>query len=148
MRKAISITFILLANLVILAHVVIPHHHAEQGFASCDLWHHNHTDDSGSCVHFTETVSRTNNCDSHKCLNIEDCLLEEIYIRFANHGHVHQITDSGSGHPLLLLYFSSGNNVQIEPGNNLKPFLRKPYLESFYALDFTQSKGLRAPPFC
>ncbi|MDO5522661.1 MAG: hypothetical protein Q4G48_01295 [Bacteroidia bacterium] len=148
MKKAISITFILLANLVILAHAVVPHHHVGTCVEICDAWHHNHADTANRCVHFSGDFSQSNHCNSHKCLSIEDCLLEEIYIRFVNHGHVHQLTDSGSEYPLLLLYSSLGSNVLLQSDNYFLPFRQKPPSESLYILDFSQSKGLRAPPFC
>ena len=148
MKKAIGIGLLLLANMVLLVHTVIPHHHAGQSFNSCEISFHKY-DAAHHCKHFTgKTIASENDGHAHNNFSLEECLLDNIYVRFVNHSHVFQANESDTDADFLLLYFASENPVQVKSDYAALPFRRKPYLESLYTSLIAQSTGLRAPPFC
>ena len=146
MKKAIGIGLLLLANLVLLVHAVIPHHHHNPLFNSCIISFHQH-DAVHHCQHLqSKATTSENDENTHRNLSLEDCLLDNVYIRFVNDNHSIQGNESNIDfQPLFLL---SDNSIRIESDFTPLPFRQKPHSESLYTSHITQSKGLRAPPFC
>ena len=137
-----------LANMVLLAHAFIPHHHPFS--ESCSISYHQ-SDAVHHCRHLDSKANFSeNDRNAHRELGLKDCLLDNIYIRFVNDNH----TCQPGGHdvdsdPLFsLLYFPADYSNRIEPDSMPLPFLEKPYLASLYTGHIAQSKGLRAPPSC
>lgn len=147
MKKAVGFLFILLANIVLLAHTVIPHHHNRNDVDSCNLWHHKLAGDAGKCCHFHTPQTDPGKENEPPVLSFEECLLDRIYIRFANHSHTLEPTDSDPGLALFLFYLP-GRLVAIQPVDRPLPFRQKPYPQSCYSHSVARSAGRRAPPFC
>ncbi len=149
MKKAIGTGLLLLANIVLLVHTVIPHHH--NPFPnSCSISYHR-SDPAHHCRHLeNRAVTSENDRSAHRNLTLEDCLLDNIYIRFVNNNHTIQTSEQGPDIDLqfLQLYILTDNSIRIGTDYTPLPFREKPHLESFYTSHITQSKGLRAPPCC
>lgn len=141
MRKAISVFFILLANMVILAHTVVPHHHHNKVFASVvSLF-------DGDAQHKSEhhhgTTHHHNDTDKS-----EECLINEVYVatfRVQDDAEIAQpLHINLDWHPLFAITsFSSGIPIL-----QAFSFRQKPYIELIHPIFITHSSGLRAPPFC
>ena len=146
MKKAIGIGLLLLANIVLLVHAVIPHHHHNLLLNSCTISFHQY-DAIQHCQHLQDkNIVPENDENTHRNLSLEDCLLDNVYIRFVNDNHSIQGNESNIDfQPLFLL---SDNSIRIESDFTPLPFRQKPHSESLYTSHITQSKGLRAPPFC
>lgn len=137
-----------LANMVLLAHVFIPHHHPLS--ESCSISYHQ-IDAAHHCRHLDSKANFSeNDRNAHRELGLKDCLLDNIYIRFVNDSHTLQPGghDTDSDLPFSLLYLPADCFGRIEPVSTPLPFLRKPHLSSLYIGHIAQSKGLRAPPSC
>lgn len=142
MRKAIAVSFILLANMIILAHAVVPHHHHNKAFAVIvslldssasehDSGHHHH----GATHHHDGNQS-------------EDCLINEVFVttfRAQNDDGAVQppLHIDLDYHPLLAVARPSGT-IPLQA----LPFRQRPYIELIHPIFITHSFGLRAPPFC
>ena len=120
-KKTIALSFLLFAGTTLLAHAFIPHHH--------------HDDD--------HPISQ---CDAtqHRCVN--DCSLENIYVKFDNDKPVFQVFDFNFN--LLSYFFTLLPDYSILPVtiNIGLPFRQNPYLSSYRTGYVSQSIGLRAPP--
>ncbi len=150
MKKAIGIGLVLLANMVLLAHAVIPHHHHDQSVESCSVSFHQH-----EAVHHCQHLKSTNTFyentgNAHRGLSLEDCLLENIYVRFVNDNHTTLTNEPDLETDIHFSQFftSPDNFIRIESDSPPSIFRQKPHLESLYANHAAQSFGLRAPPFC
>ena len=140
MKKAITLSFLLLANTVLLVHVAIPHHHHNKA-AVCILAIHGagnkempkHTPDSGCQQHDNES-------------EIEECPLKEVYVRFENNKLLVDVSlENDFQYPVLLFSFSPMDRITDLKG---LPFRQNPYLLPCYTDHISQSLGLRAPPVC
>ncbi len=146
MKKAIAFIIILLANVMMLAHIFIPHHHHNQLPVAVLVDCHDHDNDKHEHHHHNQTDSNNESKHSTSQDNFEDCLLFKTVIRFCD--------DSQPIQTIVQLdypgYFDclppSINDIEItDYGNQFYP---KPFLQSYYTNFITQSLGLRAPPFC
>lgn len=148
MKKAIGIGLLLLANIVLLVHAVIPHHHHDQLFNFCDITFHQH-DAINHCRHLQSTGTFSeNDKHTHRGLGLDDCVLDDVYVRFVNDDHRIYVDESHIDFPSSLLCSLPYNPIQIKAAFTPLPFRQKPHLESFYTNHITQSTGLRAPPYC
>ena len=136
MKRAIAISFLMLATITIVAHAVIPHHHHAQIPVAFATAHH----------HDTHEHDSTHNCDcnTHEHCNFEDCLLFNTIVRANNETQIKQFTDFAYA---ALPLFSVYSTPDIDNAFGL-PFRQKPYLISYLTEYISQSLGLRAPPVC
>ena len=123
-KKAISLSFLLLVSIVILAHAVIPHHHHRGISFILEATYPEHDD-----------------------LN-ENCLLSNIYVKKSNNKQTFQLYDSDyDPFPCILTLFLDNSTYQIKNNVSLL-FRQKPYLHSNHTEFIARSAGLRAPPVC
>lgn len=160
MKRRISMLMILLANILILAHAVVPHHHHNKVFVaivnildhdSQDIFNHEH----GHEHHHDGETNHHNGSTHHHDNNNEDCLLTEAEAAatlkiLADDGiswSVDTLQDNDDGSLILLaaigLYELSFTPVFSE--DNVR---RRPYVASGHTDFVARSKGLRAPPVC
>ena len=138
LKRAISLSFLLLANMLLLAHLVIPHHHHEKT-GMCFL---RHCQDSNEAHHHqhqdTQAHQHEGNAASDKCS------LDNAYAPANNHK---KITGSAA-HNKYDCSFLITNNLRIQEflESTLKTFRLKPCVLSVYTDYIVQSLGLRAPP--
>ena len=140
MKKAIALSFLLLAGTIILAHAVIPHHHHDT-FAVCfSTTHCTDCEEEPEHSHDSDRDRHNDGCNPEECI-----LLKEMYVRFDNNNlFVGSSLDSDISCPVLFL-LSVSPMVDITGLENL-PFRQNPLI-SYHTDYVTQSLGLRAPPF-
>ena len=153
MKKTIGIPLLLLANIIILAHAIVPHHH-HNGivFSICiflsdneDLeYNHAH---SQPCTHYY-----CHNSENHEHDEVfsDNCLLNDLYLPTNNDKQLlsSDDTDVINYSDYFLLFDVVPNQIiEIQDYGNL-PFRQKPYLTSSYDYYVTHSLGMRAPPVC
>jgi len=127
MRKKVAIGFLLLANIVLLAHTVLPHHHHSDG-AVCFF--------VNSC---NNDVSHDNENHHNRC---EGCnLLNNVFINQQT-GQDHLKYEPAS-HPVL--FFTPYNNIDLSQKISFS-FEYIPFLTSLYSSAVLRTCGLRAPP--
>ena len=143
MRKAIAILLILSANIVLLAHVMIPHHHHDN--IACFVIPVEEEHDN-CCDHDTDHKAQHESNSSDDCCILNDLLAIipdgykqenfnfEFIFREINFGI--EASDIN-----FLAENTTFNKFHIA-------FRVKPYLENSYEVFATQSLGLRAPPAC
>jgi hypothetical protein len=123
LKRAISLSFLLFVNMVILAHAVIPHHHHD----GIPVVAAHQEDDSNKPNHNTE----------------ENWLLTIVKARLGNEKQVCQSNDFHFDFlPRLLTLFSDDTIPQI---NEIE---HHPYILSYHTEFIARSLGLRAPPVC
>jgi len=127
--RKISLSFLMLANAILLAHAVIPHHHCDE-----------------MCIASTATAHHGHDCDLQSHKDIKFCSLTIIYAKFDNEKTVSQSYHSDFHlAPFIFALLPNYSLPQIENDAGL-PFRQKPYLLSYLTEYTSQSIGLRAPP--
>jgi hypothetical protein len=135
MKRVTALTFLLLANIIMLAHIFVPH---------CDY--------NKISVNIPLSVIQSendNNCCACKAFHHShdtdiECLLSQIYARLENDDKPTALADF-----ILLSYpFVSVNNFIPTTNTEFLSIQYKPYLLPHYCAFIFQSKGLRAPPAC
>ena len=142
-KKGACITVLLFANLVLLAHAVVPHHHhAKTGICLLDSHCEDHSEADN---HASPTSEQDETPFSEEC-----CLLNNnVYILVHNpiknvcRTHVNCDCEKDS-------YTLASNTFDIQDfvDNVGIHFRQKPYVPLFYSEYTSQSMGLRAPPVC
>ena len=140
-KKAISLSFILLANTIILAHAIVAHHH-DGMFKMAVAIHHEHEHDCDS-----DDAQPVDSCNDPFCHgDISNCVLSSFCMSVGDDKPVIPIHDFDFNLlPCLLTAFTGCAIPPIIEDIGL-PFRQKP---CFYNTDYiSQSFGLRAPPVC
>jgi len=147
MKKAIGFLFLLLANLALLAHTVIPHHHPDAHHISiCSLL-------AADDAHNSHCSHHDINGQEHGANGLGDgCLLNGLYIRVTS-GHNSTPSDEDqasndhtvTGYPFIYFVVNPATVLRDDGG---RPFRHRPFLLSSYPQYVTCSVGLRAPPVC
>ena len=141
-KKAAALSFLFLAVTIMMAHVIIPHHHHD------------------GLVFFMATACHDRNCNSHDAQSeddscdyplchdgIENCELATIYVKFDSDWRLLQLHDCDFKLlPCIFTLFSDDHTPPLDIDIGL-PFRQNPYLLSLTEYIF-QSYGLRAPPVC
>jgi len=127
MRKKTAIGFLLLANIVLLAHAVLPHHHHNDG-SVCFFVNSCNKDVSG------DNENHQNRCD--------DCsLINNVFIN-QQQGQDH-IKYEPASHPVSFII--SDNHIDFKQLTSFS-FENIPFLTSLYSSATLRTYGLRAPP--
>jgi len=150
-KKAIALSFLLLANIIILAHAAVPHYHHNQIPVALNVFHHEHNDATHGHHHHhhpDDTAPVEHNENAHSHAQIEDCLLEKTFTRIGSDRQSLQTLDwDFSQFPCLFSILTSNSIPEIYDDIGLA-FSQKPYTLSHHTNYITQSLGLRAPPVC
>ncbi len=154
-KKVISYGFLLLANIILLAHAVIPHHHHNGGITLyiCYFLPSNHTEEHRHNLYHSHADGHCHVADNHSHeRDISDyCLLNSPYIR-ANQNRQENVTSSNWDSPpdTSLSYpcdcAACQAIIPIDYGNG--PFRHAPYIPFSHCSYLAHSTGLRAPPVC
>jgi|AGTN01.2.fsa_nt_gi hypothetical protein len=147
MKKAISIVFLLLATIAILAHAVVPHHHHdgiavalfESHCTDCSESHHD--DHDHECNHEANPHQHENDN------TLEQCALNKVYIRSDSSPKIINLVSFDCGQSLLFILSRIIDKLGLANEVGL-PFQQKPYIESYHVIFSSNSIGLRAPPVC
>lgn len=151
---------ILLANMLILTHAVVPHHHHNKVFVAIvnvldddvrDLFNHEH----GYSHHHDGDNDHHDGPAHHHNGDTEDCLMSEAEAAAALKI---QTDDSGGGFfvPLLdnedaqLIWLAAIGLYELSftPEYSEDNVRRRPYVARGHTDFVARSKGLRAPPTC
>jgi hypothetical protein len=133
-RKTTAIIFILLANIILLAHAVLPHHHHDQQV--CLSLSHNHrsnNDYPADCTHENGSGSPVSNC-----------ILKQLVIVPANQARIEPVVLYLENFTYCFI-LQTGNLFELQSAELVRknPYPKDvPIFQSF--LDYSQ--GLRAPP--
>ena len=150
-KKAIALSFLFLANAVMLAHAVLPHHHHGGLVYFMATAHHQHDCDHYHCDHHhcNDAQSEDGNSDYTPCNDdIEDCELATIYFKFENQRRTFQRSDFDFDlFSFDFALFTDNHTPSIDDDIGL-PFRQNPYLLPCHLEYISQSLGLRAPPVC
>ena len=143
-HKVIQLSFLLLANIILLAHAIVPHHHHEdEGLCffetRCPM-------DEEACSgenHDTQTAHHEHNQfpSSDQC-----CLIDNAYAPAIN-----EIKTSCSQHEKCDCRYTLISNILYTCDTCDEPiihFRQNPSVPHFYSEFIAQSIGLRAPPAC
>ena len=143
-KKIVCISALLLANVLLLAHAVIPHHHHQEDavvcfldthYEDCEEAHSHEQCDNQIYKHETPPVSE-------RC-----CIVDNVYIHADNNikttSRSHTTGDCGQ-----ILYVLILNDLDIQGfiANTIRHLRQNPYVPLFYSEFIAQSIGLRAPP--
>jgi len=124
-KRAIVLSFLLLANTIILAHGIIPHHDHE-GVPYILLIAKQHDD---------------NRADNH-AEDAKSCILSNVFTRLNNNREIFPLQNIDFNMlPCILTLYTDSFTPKIN-GKNCFTFIQKSYILSFIA----RSSGLRAPP--
>ena len=140
MKKGIALTFLILANTIILVHAAIPHHyHKGIPYLATSAHHKNE-------VAFN--FNYTQPADMRPLIpldeeNIDNCSFATFYLRSENDKQVLELIDFNFNQTQSFLFLFSIPEIVKFAG---LPFRQKPYIQSCHTQFFTQSSGLRAPP--
>jgi hypothetical protein len=136
MKKAVSIFFLLLANITLLAHAAIPHHHhLSEPTAMCTA-QHEHPDATHP------------NGETQENAGVEACSISLVYTQTNHTKPVIQSLAAKFQPAVCLLFLCPDCSITQILAFSGRPLRPKPYL-SFSSTEFiAQSTGLRAPPAC
>ena len=138
LKRAISFSFLLLANILVLAHVFISHHHHHDEIEACVVPHcedahhcHEHQQHEHENNHFPDKCCidiypPANNNIKHTCRSHKNCDCGQVFFALiATPLYTHDFVDDTIIH-----------------------FRQNPFVPLFYSEFISQSLGLRAPPAC
>ncbi len=160
MKRRISMLMILLANMLILAHAVVPHHHHNKVFVAIvnildhdaqDIFNHEHGHDH----HHDGDNDHHNAPAHHHDGDSEDCLMSEAEAAAALKIH----TDDGGGWSIAPLQDNDDGSfiliaaiglyeLSFTPEYSEDNVRRRPYVVRGHTDFVARSIGLRAPPAC
>jgi len=128
-----------LANLLLMAHIAIPHHHHQDDevcfFVShCQDSNEDHHNHSSPCEQEGNPIS--GNC----------CFVDNVYLLADNNLKINCRSHINC-HCKQILFAPVPAIFNLED-DTVFYFLQKPYVPIFYSEFISQSIGLRAPPAC
>lgn len=137
MKKITAYIIILTANIILLAHAVLPHHHHQlQICIEGSHCHHHHAPEPIDTSH------------DHEGENSADCLLKQLIIFPSNHAkQACRCTDLTDGHFLVLDWHAIEMQQEQESMAILEATdLEFPSIVISYSHLLASSSSLRAPP--
>ncbi|MGE0020795.1 MAG: DUF6769 family protein [Draconibacterium sp.] len=136
-RKTTAIIFILLANIILMAHAVFPHHHHDQQ-VFLNLSHCQHTNNDSS----THPADCTHEHDSSS--PVTNCILKQLVVVPANQGRIEPVVLYLENiADCFILHSGYSDELQCTELFRINPYPKDVPLFQTY-LDYSQ--GLRAPP--
>ena len=143
MKKVLSISMMLCATMVLLAHAVVPHHHHDNAacFISPVEEHDHHC-----CDHDGELPKEKDDHGKEEACLLGDflALIPDGY-KQENYNVEHPNNDIPASLLALLVVHSEENNTKSRPPT---AFRQKPITDSSYELYIVRSLGMRGPPSC
>ena len=150
MKKAITLSFLLLANIIILVHTFVPHHRHNQISFTLDASSGKLCDDATYeyCCDDDIMITQQEGNSHHHHHTLKECVLESAttFTRINDNKRTFQLFNFN----LLSVLFSlpSEHSLFRITDNVGAPFRQKPYLQFYYIEYLSLSLGLRAPPIC
>jgi hypothetical protein len=146
MKKTIALLFILVANIILVAHAVIPHHDHENMLICFIVSHCSDLSDAHSetdCETPAHHTNQDNDC-SDKC-----CCIDTVFDPSDNKERTICCTHSKyeCQHTSYIL-IASTIDLQAFRYDSFFSSPNKPFIVSCHIDYISQSQGLRAPPAC
>ena len=144
-RRVVAISLMFLANIVLLAVTVVPHHH--HGDMICFTVSHccGHEHDT-DCSHNEHNPSHAHEHHGDAgCCNVEEWLLPNIEPN-DKHSYFCYCVTCDSGHDLFISIIPQF--LEFSSQTECLPFRQAPFEETYISVYVSQTLGLRAPPFC
>lgn len=148
MKRAISILILVCANLILLAHSVMAHHHHD-GIAVdimvCSEEDKHHSKDIEGQQH--NHSEHTENHHKHSEYPIlESCFLDNAlpFSTVKSQKYDKAVDDTDTLYPLLAIIRDSSNKIILQG----KQIGHRSYLLFSHSFLITHSNGLRGPPIC
>jgi len=142
-KRLLTLSLLLLANILLLVHGVLPHSHHDGivCFSLEEIMHQHHCsdnhDDVGHCCCEHET-------GNHHHANYEDCDLKDVVLRQVNDSHNDIIPCPNCLSLMYVIYLPNEFYFDIpESGRWLQ---EKPYVNNYIPPFVGSAKSLRAPP--
>lgn len=144
-KRFIAISLLFCANLILLAHSIVPHHHHNGIVVSLQLesrYEHNNNDEH----------NHHHDCDHHdshdhsKDSDSEHCLLYNLLTRFVISSKENSDTGAVDMHFTLWHALCPGQPQLVALES--RRIKHRPYLLFQYTVPDITSNGLRGPPFC
>lgn len=143
-KKIFVISFLLIANVILLAHAVVPHHEHDNMLICFFDSHCEDCTDTHDDTDCNTPAHHENNCSSGKCCTI-DSIFDPTDNKVKTVCHAFTKCDCTQTHYILI---SGTLDLQDFVDDTLHLFLYEPYIVSFHIDCFSQLHGLRAPPAC
>ena len=143
MKKTVALSLLMLANIFLLAHAVLPHHHHDDGGICFVNAHHRDCDDEH---HDTPTHQHEQEGNlAGKCCYIDVFFIPAHNLTLKSTCHIHSHCDCDH-----VLEATTPNTINIQDfvDKTLIDFRHKPFLVAYHTGYISQSLGLRAPPAC
>lgn len=132
MKRALTFIILLIANIVLLAVTIMPHHHHDKSLDICLL-----ECQIGSCCNIDESTN-DHSCSDHQDTGCsEQCVSRQEFVKATT-------TDFSSSFPIILFLLITTSFLLTIDCSALV-FRQKPYILSYISC-IVQSTGLRAPP--
>ena len=140
MKRAIPLSFLLFANVILLAYLVVPHHHHEKtGACFADFL----CKDGNEKHHHEPTNKHEKNSFPEQC-----CF--DVYVLTGNNTkpacRFHKKCDCGHHLPYATILTTLYTCDFVD--DTVIYFRQNPFVPLFYSEFISQSIGLRAPPVC
>lgn len=154
MKRVTAIIFVLLANISLLAHAVIPHHHHDRmavaivDMVATEQVHHEHShDDSHSHDHHSHYHHSHNHHDNHQHgSQSEECLISET-LAILTRSQEFSFGDDGTDDTQQNIYFAVCEGATL-PELPEVTILFTTYRATIPPGVDVSAHGLRAPPHC
>lgn len=135
----------LVANIILLVHIVIPHHYPSQPKEFCNESVHKLSNVADFCPHKdNQSVSQNTAKEGSHDFAIEDCQLEAIHVRLTKGNHT--LNPNEHNIDITVLQIAHFITKLLSPQEHVKEDLFKQYIAPNYSFEPTISVGLRAPP--
>ena len=139
LKRAISLSFLLVANVIVLAHAIVLHHHHED---TSICFNNSHCQD---CKETHDSQTNDRNSYPGKC----SIIIDDNYTPASNYlnisCHLHNKCDcTHILYALISTTLYTGDFV----ADLIIHFRQNPFIPLFYSDFISQSLGLRAPPVC
>jgi len=140
-KKTGTLFFLFLANIILLGHAIIPHHHSNS-LPSLVAIHGHHDEDSKSDSDEHHPENHDHNSDN----DFRNCLLNQFF-RTQTHSHRLDVKYLDNYNPHTDFYATLPGKLLVEIANTASPpTIPKYCLRSNYTDYVNYSCGLRAPP--
>ena len=146
MKRNIAIFITAIANIILLAHLVMPHHSASHQNDFCSISLHKLSSNTDKCPHTdNQSVSQNSSDKSNHDFTFEDCQLEQVHTRPDKGNSTLQALEIDVD--TVVVFISKIFIDLIIPKSTTKEKILAKYISPIYHFSPTNIVGLRAPPF-
>ena len=142
MKRSIAIILIACANLILLAHTILPHHHHDGIAVTLTL---ERTDDKHN-HHDHHHHSNSNDHNNDEASNQEDCMLTDLLEQTILNNRYNVVSTNIENFCCTLFAFTVGPNIDFVPES--QSITHRPYLLQENIFPDIRHNSLRGPPAC